>query len=1405
MENISHSLPKRSYAGNGYISHKSVYDDVFGGPPKFGLSTLAPRFEDYAEIFGGFHSARSSSIPVLDLPLIDEESGFHFDVRSPGFNYSEVFGNFGGLDFALSYEELVGHSSGGYDSSEEAWSPAQSESLSVESDPSASSGKHHSLSNGDHLESLDDIKLFNVSCHNNQRSMENIATGSTHVTQLPAISGYAYTFNDMLVSQMSEDEKSSSHVSNDLDSSVARCWTSAEDKLFIKGLSHPSNSDTKHELNILEKHSKPESTLSKPFITISDISLRTKPSGLPPPSRPPPALAVKNGESDRPNAKLKAFNDSAFERNDSLSLFFDVEVDASSSAEAMQDAMENAQIKHRNTKESVERNEGLQSHIKLHLDNDIEVERKTSKTFNVTNRFKDERMPKSHAKEAKVPKPFVEEKRSLTENNKVISDSINGKNHIHFVEKSVDTVAWSEATDFFEVIDTSLPRRASKIEDGNILVQNMTSRSCRQQGKVGTEAHDPIEDCKNFKVAKEAPKWDEDRNQLEMDMDICDWGYNQGRVVATMKSSHQELEEEVQLDEMICKFDLNERKTKVVQQHGQCEKVSIDPDESVDKLTEAWCYLNEVEAQQKLKAGSKRIESEKMYQDPHLRKEKGMRLKENIQREEYERRLEEAVEHTEPGKKAREKLEQEEREKHQQEACEKEENKNKKKLSRERKENKNIAKETFEQKQIEKRLEGAVKHERSDKKSNMGPAKGKNSRDEQLDSKAWGGKERLVEAHKQEENEMEFREIAQSKNSKKDRQEDLESQEIKERLSNAYGREESEMEHTQFWTQKDDKRSVMIFKEEEIVTRSRAACDIEGNENLSEDAGTSDESSGQDIEIELTEWNGHEGEVRNDQEKDVLGEAGNLEAFDGGYKYNEETLQETLETGKHDSPGELEATSTALASEENGKLVAECKSSDSESNDGTNLLFKGKFNSSSQNRDDLEDEKGENNFAESPCLPERITNSKKAEVCVGNTSEKSASEIVSNHENEIALAREEESGKSIKGVQSNINKNETSDKSISGHTATELVQNGKKMVGASSVVLEERQHKLKLGQQVPSHSTERKEKNLNETLTTKDRKVDGRLERERELENEHLRKLEEERDREREREKDRMSLGRAALEAHERSYAEARERAERAAVERATAEARQRAISEARERLERASMETRLRADRTAVERAAVESWQRAVKKALVEKNTFEVREQVERSVADRFSGSSRCAEMRDTSLPDLHDHQFRSTGTLNGLRYSYSSAHVGAEGESPQRCKARLERYQRTAERAAKALAEKNMRDLLAQREQEERNRVAETLDVEVKRWSSGKEGNLRALLSTLQYILGPDSGWHPIPLTEVITSAAVKRVYRKATLCVHPDKLQQRGATIQQKYICEKVFDLLKEAWNKFNSEER
>ncbi|KAL2520012.1 Chaperone DnaJ-domain superfamily protein [Forsythia ovata] len=143
-------------------------------------------------------------------------------------------------------------------------------------------------------------------------------------------------------------------------------------------------------------------------------------------------------------------------------------------------------------------------------------------------------------------------------------------------------------------------------------------------------------------------------------------------------------------------------------------------------------------------------------------------------------------------------------------------------------------------------------------------------------------------------------------------------------------------------------------------------------------------------------------------------------------------------------------------------------------------------------------------------------------------------------------------------------------------------------------------------------------------------------------------------------------------------------------------------------------------------------------------------------------------------------------------------------EGESEERRRARLNHHMRTQARMAKALADKNQRDLQAQHEQEKRHMLAETMDNDIKRWAAGKEGNLRALLSSLQQVLWPECGWQQVSLTDLITSTSVKKVYYKATLCVHPDKVQQKGSNLQQKYIAEKVFDLLKEAWNKFNAEE-
>ncbi|KAI6688270.1 hypothetical protein NL676_025098 [Syzygium grande] len=299
-----------------------------------------------------------------------------------------------------------------------------------------------------------------------------------------------------------------------------------------------------------------------------------------------------------------------------------------------------------------------------------------------------------------------------------------------------------------------------------------------------------------------------------------------------------------------------------------------------------------------------------------------------------------------------------------------------------------------------------------------------------------------------------------------------------------------------------------------------------------------------------------------------------------------------------------------------------------------------------------------------------------------------------------------------------------------------------------------------------SQSTEKIEENHYKTLTMDGRISEDCQQKEIGVDKEFLKKIDEAKERERAREKERLAVERAIREARERAYAEARERA---AVGKATIEARQR-----KEQLQK---------------HGSVPLKRHWLKSCLV---------------LARIANLDRDHHM----IHNIEAHALPVIQDIQSLQILMVLAQVrnlkGQIANQLRGVKLDWERYQRTSERAAKALAEKNKRDLLAQREQAERNRLAESLDADIKRWSSGKQGNLRALLSTLQYILGPDSGWQPVPLTEIVTTAAVKKAYRKATLCVHPDKLQQRGASLQQKYICEKVFDLLKEAWNKFSSAE-
>ncbi|MCD7459745.1 hypothetical protein HAX54_041855 [Datura stramonium] len=1429
MENLSHSFVKKSYHGSGFITtpSKSIYDDVFGGPPKFGVPTLAPRYEDYTEIFGGFHSSRASSIPILDLPLLDDDPDrLSFHVPISHFDYSEIFGGLHVLDFPISFEDLVRQSTSGYDSSDEAWSPAQSETLSNESDPSAFSERSQSSSSADVHHSSDDTKQFNISYHKTfQRSDGVVSNGMTHVAHLHSIPGYTYMVSGSQASRNTEEEPPG-QANLDLNYNVDLSGPVLEDKQFKRSMSrNMTSSSIMHgsDSKPPEKCSEASCTPDKPFLTVSDISLRTRPSGLPPPSRPPPAKASKKGDFDRLNSRFKASNSCAFERKqgDSSQPYFDVDVYASSSAAAssaaIKDAMEKAQAKLRSAKELMERKkQDLKCYSKLHLENGI-LEERPSKTFE---------------KDDMEQSMCVGRMGEVFNNNEVISGNIEDGEPFKFTGKSEENeqdkpnmssqqpykaegrVAWREGAEFFEVVETYPPCGSPekvKIESG--LLHNMESHEYRQS-EAATDRFDHLETCKNVAV-KEAPDCIEESEE-KVGKGSYQWDSTHQKSKEEDLCGQLEHKETVKAEESLLDVSMNEKHVKV-QQEGTSEKLSGSSHKSVEYIRGSGQNESECKATVKLSGGRRRLNDQKRCINTDSR-HIDIELMEESEIEECDGRLRDVGE-TGNGQRVNG-IHKQERKKQLDAVSEREEG------SIHWEENAKKPKEDF-------------KSAKNDEKSEVACNQENNERDKEVDFKMDPQDKDAKGVFEWEQEDRQFRVDLKKKEHEGEQNEAEEGEETEGRLNGACEREDDYVEITEVLEQQDNKRESPLASKLEFENISEEASELEETEQTIFCDVKWDELREQTEDSAPIEMVGSVLKQNTDVEvcKDAM-------AFDWAGRLNYETLL----------VNEMSKKLEENIGKENERVETELQNCEKESEVGlTNLLPKDGCNSVYKRQDLVEHGKDPIQRADaigSTSSNEHLTSPSGANIYTGKASDRLKKTVfeMGNHsdqrngeppecrtmnskgfqsdsnqevaeENFTANRSNHRNGTNAEGPRVNTKvvqsetKQEIMEETFTAHqVAREWATNAKKIGDALAAVLEDVEILSSTDQRATTGSAFKKERNSNKIITPEAQKMDERLKKEREIEEEYMRKLEEEREREREREKDRMSVTREAL---ERSYLEARGRVERAAMEKAASEIRQRATAEARERLEKvsaearerssaeqAAMEARLKAERAAVERATAEARQRAFEKAMAEKATQESCERVERSSSEKFSAYSRSTEMRQSSSSEQHAHQSTETSKL---RYSYSSAHAGIEGESPQRCKARLERYRRTSERAAKALAEKNMRDLQAQREQAERNRLAETLDAEVKRWSSGKEGNLRALLSTLQYILGPNSGWQPIPLTEVITSAAVKKAYRKATLCVHPDKLQQRSASIHQKYICEKVFDLLKEAWNKFNSEER
>lgn len=77
------------------------------------------------------------------------------------------------------------------------------------------------------------------------------------------------------------------------------------------------------------------------------------------------------------------------------------------------------------------------------------------------------------------------------------------------------------------------------------------------------------------------------------------------------------------------------------------------------------------------------------------------------------------------------------------------------------------------------------------------------------------------------------------------------------------------------------------------------------------------------------------------------------------------------------------------------------------------------------------------------------------------------------------------------------------------------------------------------------------------------------------------------------------------------------------------------------------------------------------------------------------------------------------------------------------------------------------------AERADDEKFALSESVDARLSAWKNGKQDNLRALLGSLDTVLWPEAGWKKVNMSELILPNKVKVQYMKGISKVHPDKV--------------------------------
>ena len=167
-------------------------------------------------------------------------------------------------------------------------------------------------------------------------------------------------------------------------------------------------------------------------------------------------------------------------------------------------------------------------------------------------------------------------------------------------------------------------------------------------------------------------------------------------------------------------------------------------------------------------------------------------------------------------------------------------------------------------------------------------------------------------------------------------------------------------------------------------------------------------------------------------------------------------------------------------------------------------------------------------------------------------------------------------------------------------------------------------------------------------------------------------------------------------------------------------------------------------------------------------------------------------------------DTRVMSQKSTAASAFEYAPEEEVDPNEPPERAALRKARHDRNRVRIETALKEKRARESAARQEQAERQMLKDLIGADIDAWQKKNQNNIRTMLANLGDVLWDGHRYKSPDMGSLMQPIGVKKSYHKALVIIHPDKVSQAGGDMSQRYIADKVFDIIKVAYKEFEAKE-